>query len=152
MSISLEQLASTLGVLGALLASVGGVASAMLADRRLRRAEQASKMAVEHVRRLAAARIDDAYRLEGETGADARSLLKSLLHAHEMRILQSTEQGVALDIAQICSATELPPSQVRVSVKSLLKMGLLESEGEDRDQNALRYRKQVTDDLIGGGR
>lgn len=91
---------------------------------------------------------------DGEPGAPAenREILTLLLHADEIQILRRTKQGVALDLAQLCSATALPPSRARTSVQRLLGLGLLDAERDEHGQSSdIRYRKQVADSLIGGG-
>ena len=83
--------------------------------------------------------------------AEVPILIYHLLQTSDLQVLRRTKQGVALDLAQICSATRLPPSRALESIRHLAELGLVRSESDSADRTMVRYRKQVADDLIGGG-
>ncbi|MGW7530970.1 hypothetical protein [Amycolatopsis sp. NPDC054798] len=138
-------------LLSSLAAILGVIISRLAVRRREREVMAKSSRALTQLREEAA---KQAVHARGEPGgpAENREILNLLLHADEIQILRRTKQGVALDLAQLCSATALPPSRARNSVKRLLGLGLLETERDEHGPGSgVRYRKQVADSLIGGG-
>lgn len=133
---------------GALFAASGAITAAYYKWRASRKASAAAllKLQTEGVRRAA-----ENHQEASEASLDNRALFHLLLEAPDLLLLQQTKQGVALDLAQMCSVTRLPPSRVRESITRLLELGLLQSESETTDRTVIRYRKQVADEVIGGG-
>lgn len=137
----------------ALVAALAAVIGALVSAAAARRSERKLMASTERaLARLRAEAAQSALLAAGvESAADSRALLELLLRADEIQILMRTKQGVALDLAQLCSATALPPSRARDSITRLMGLGLLGAEHDKHGAgSAVRYRKQVADSLIGG--
>jgi len=123
--------------------------SLLFARRQERRSEARSKRVVEQLRREVSLHFASGQTVVGDF-PESTDLFQLALEPDERKILARTKQGVALDLAQLCSATALPPSRVRDAVKRLESLDLLASEHDThKPSTEIRYRKQVADSVGG---
>lgn len=99
-------------------------------------------------RRNAARRVSISIQGDSIEVEDAKEVISKLLDAGHRKILNATPEGVALDVGQIGSAAQFPPSETKALVAELVQIGALEEVlGENRE---VRFRKLLADELTGG--